>query len=113
MKSTSPVASRRGAAAAGEIARRSAGLSIVVLVLGAVLFGGAWAVGGDDAVSDNWVGATVMVALFAGLFGSFAALLTAVFAGLRREPWSRLWLPLTTFPAAVVIVGLLEVLVFE
>lgn len=112
MRNTS-IDSRRGAAGAGEMAGRLAALALVVLVLGAVLFGGAWAIGGDDAVSDNWVGFTVVVALFVGLFGSFAALVTAVYAGLRHEPWSRMWLPLATFPGVVVVVGLLEVLVFE
>ena len=113
MKDTSIDASRRGAVAAGEMARRLAGLALVVLVFGAVLFAGAWAIGGEGAVSDSWVGLTVVGALFVGLFGSFAALVTAVFAGARHEPWSRLWLPLTCFPVVVVIVGLLEALVFE
>ena len=113
MKDTSPDASRRGTAATGDMARRLAGLALVVLIFGAVLFAGAWTIGGEDAVSDNWVGVTVVAALFVRLFASFAALLTAVSAGLRHEPWSRVWLPLATFPAVVVIVGLLETLVFE
>jgi hypothetical protein len=95
------------------MARRQAGLVLVVLVFGAVLSAGAWLIGGEDAVFDNWVGVTVVVALFVGLFGSLAALVTAVFAGLRHEPWPRLWLPLLTFPSVVVVVGLLEALVFE
>ena len=90
-----------------ETARRTAALAIVVLVLGAGLFGGAWLIGGQDAVSDNWVGVTVVLALFLGLFGSFAAGIIAVSAGLRHEPWSQLWLPLATFPAVVTIVALL------
>jgi hypothetical protein len=43
-----------------------------VLVSGAVLFAGGWLIGGEDAVSDNWVGVTVVAALFVGLFASFA-----------------------------------------
>jgi hypothetical protein len=101
------------AAATTRFARQLAALSLAVLLTGAALFAGAWLVGGQDAVSDNWVGVSVVVALFAGLAGTFAALLTAVVAGLRSEPWRRLWLPLTAFPAVVVVVGLLEAFVFE
>ena len=95
------------------MARRLAVLALAVLVLAAVLFASAWAIGGDDAVSDNWVGVTVVTGLVVGLAGSLTALVTAVLAGLRHEPWSRLWLPLTTFPAVVVAVVLLEAFVFE
>ena len=90
-----------------------AGLALVVLGSAAVLFASAWALGGQDAVSDNWVGVTVVVALFVGLAVSFAAMAGAVFAGLRHKPWSRLWLPLATFPGVVVIIALLEAFVFE
>lgn len=113
MKRTPGVASRDGSAVAGAKARSLALLALVVLTSGAVLFAGAWLIGGEDAVSDNWVGVTTVMALFVGIFGSFAALVTAVFAGLRHEPWSRLRLPLATFPTVVVIVVLLEALVFE
>jgi hypothetical protein len=97
----------------GGTARRLASLSLVVLALGAVLFGTAWAIGGEDAVSDNWVGMSVVVALFTGLTGSFVALLLAAYAGMRHHRWSELLLPLVTFPAVVVAVALLEAFVFE
>jgi hypothetical protein len=97
----------------GEMARHLAGLALVVLVAAAVLLVSAWAIGGENAVSDNWVGVSVVVGLFTGLIGSLVALGAAVVAGLRHEPWSRLWLPLTTFPAVAVVVVLLEVLVIE
>ena len=113
MKGTSPVVSHRGAAPAGGSARHLAGLALVVLVLGAALFAGAWAIGGDDAVSDNWVGMTVVVTLFAGLIGTFAAFLMALHEGWRHRMWSDLWLPLTAFPAVVLVVALLEAFVFE
>lgn len=70
-------------------------------------------VGGEAAVSDKWVGVTVVAAHFVGLVGFFIALVTAVAAVLRHEPWARVWLPLLTFPVVVVVVGLLEALVFE
>lgn len=113
MKSASTTAWRHGADTAARLAHRLARLALLVLVGGAVLFAGAWATGGDAAVSDNWVGVTVGAALFAGLIGAFGALVTAVIAGLRHEPWDRLWLPLATLPAVLLVVGLLEAFVFE
>lgn len=97
----------------GRAARALAAGALVVLAAAAVLFGGAWAVGGDEAVSDNWVGMTVVVGLFTGLVGSLVAFVMAIGAGLRKEPWRQLWLPLVTFPGVVLTVGLLEAFVFE
>jgi hypothetical protein len=113
MEDTSGSHFHRDAGAAAGAAWQLAVVSLVVLVLGALLFGAAWAIGGEDAVSDNWVGMSVVVALFAGLVGSFVALLVAAYAGLRRHQWSDLWLPLVTFPAVVAAVVLLEAFVFE
>lgn len=97
----------------GRASRRWAVASLAVLLSGAVLFGAAWAVGGEDAVSDNWVGVTVALALLVGLIGSLAAFVAAVFAGVRHEPWARLWLPLAALPSVVVILALLETFVLE
>lgn len=104
---------RRDTRSAGGSAWRLAALSLMVLALAAVLFGAAWAIGGDDAVSDNWVGMTVVLGLFVGVTGAFVALVMALYAGLRREPWGTLWFPLTTFPAVVTVIVLLEAFVFE
>nr|WP_300051795.1 hypothetical protein [uncultured Nocardioides sp.] len=98
---------------AGRTAWRLAALSLMVLALGAVLLGTAWAFGGDEAISDNWVGMTVVLALFAGLSGSFVAEMMALWAGIRHERWATLWLPLAMFPAVVTVVALLEAFVFE
>ncbi len=97
----------------GGMARRLAGLSLAALALSAALLACAWAIGGEDAVSDNWVGMTVAVGFFSGLVGSLTALVVAVLAGLRHEPWSRLLLPLVTFPAVAAVVVLLEAFVLE
>lgn len=97
----------------GYMSRWLAAVSLAVLVLGALLFATAWLVGGEDATSDNWVGFTVVVALFTGLVGSLTAFVVAVFTGLRRHTWARLLLPLVTFPAVVLTVALLEAFVFE
>lgn len=103
----------RDVRSAGRTAWRLAALSLMVLALGAALFGAAWMAGGDEAVSDNWVGMTVLLALLAGLSGSLVGLVMALYAGMRREPWGTLWLPLTTFPAVVAVVVLLEAFVLE
>lgn len=113
MDGTSPLVPHRGAGSAVRSARRLAELALVVLVLGAVLFGGAWAIAGEDAVSDNWVGMTVVVALFVGIIGTFTAFLMGLYEGWRSRAWRQFWLPLTAFPAVVVVVGLLEAFVFE
>lgn len=113
MEETSGSHPRRDAGAAAGAAWQLTVVSLIVLVLGALLFMSAWAIGGDDAVSDNWVGMTVVVALFAGLLGSFVALLVAGYAGLRHHRWSELVLPLVTFPSVVAAVALLEAFVFE
>jgi len=102
-----------GGWAADRVARSLAVASLGVLLSGAVLLGAGWAVGGEDAVSDNWVGLLVAVALFAGLATSLAAFVTAVLAGVRHEPWASMWLALGTFPAVVVVLGLLEAFVLE
>jgi hypothetical protein len=90
-----------------------AGLSISVLTLGAVLFSGAWMVGGEDATADNWVGVTTVIALFGGLIGSLAAMVISLVVAVRHGMSSRLWLPLMTFPTVLVIVIALEAFVFE
>lgn len=113
MDETSGSHSRRGAGAAAGAAWQLEVVSLAVLTVGAGFFGAAWAIGGEDAVSENWVGMSVVVALFAGLTGSFVALLMAVYAGLRRHRWSELVLPLVTFPSVVAAVALLEAFVFE
>lgn len=100
-------------AARGHGARALAAGSLAVLAAAAALFAVAWAVGGDEAVSDNWVGIAVAVGLFAGLAGSSVAFFAAIVAGMRNEPWARLWLPLATLPGVVLAVGLLEAFVFE
>lgn len=103
-----------GALAPGGHAARVLALgSLAVLVAAAVLFGGVWAAFGEDAVSDNWVGLTVVLGLFVGLFGSLAAMLGALVAGLRHGEWAQLWLPLVTFPGVVAVVALMELFVFE
>jgi hypothetical protein len=98
--------------AAGERSERLALLPIAVLAFGAVLFASAWAIGGQDATSDNWVGLTTVIALFTGLIGALAALVMSVVDAAKHDLPPRL-LPLVTFPSILAIVVALEAFVFE
>lgn len=104
---------RRGGAEVGERSRWAAMVAIAVLAFGAVLFAGAWMLGGEDATADNRVGVTTVMALFVGLFGSLAAMLMSLVVAVRHGMSSRLWLPLVTFPTVLFIVVALEAFVFE
>ncbi|HXG75036.1 MAG TPA: hypothetical protein VNJ53_00550 [Gaiellaceae bacterium] len=77
------------------------------------LFGIAYAVGGEDATSDNWVGVLVALLGLGGLLGSAAAFVLAIVAtrehGLRRA----LWLPLALFPALALLLVLGEAFWWE
>ena len=86
---------------------------VVVVVVAYAIFAVAWAVGGQDAVSDNWVGILGGVALIGGLAFSFAAGVLAVVAKYRHEDWALLWLPLSVFPVLLVLVVLAETFLME
>jgi hypothetical protein len=85
----------------------------VVIAVSYAIFAVAWAVGGSDAVSDNWVGLLAAFALLGGLAASLAAFLLAVAAKVKHERWAILWLPLSLFPALLVVVVLVETLWME
>jgi hypothetical protein len=88
-------------------------LALAVLTSGAVLFASAWMIGGQDATADNWVGVSVVVALFAGLLMALVAMVMSLVVAVRHGTWSQLRLPLLTFPTVLVIVVALEAFVFE
>lgn len=105
---TGPPTSRRARWAFGLAAGAA-----VVIASAAALFGLAYAVGGSDAVEDNWVGALVALALYAGLLASLTAFVLAVAAKVGHEPWARLWLPLSVLPALLAFLVLGEALWWE
>lgn len=84
--------------------------ALVALVVPAAyaVFGVALAVGGEDAVSDTWVGYLAGIALIAGLVVSLAAFAMAVVVKVRHESRRLLWLPLTVFPVLLATVVLVE-----
>lgn len=99
-----------------RLARSSVTLAeIVAGVVGVsyAIFGVAYAVGGDDAISDNWVGYLGGVALVGGLAASLVAFVMAMVSKSRHEQWRLLWLPLSLFPALLAVVVLAEVFWME
>ena len=86
---------------------------VVGVVASYAVFAVAWVFGGQDAVSDNWVGLLAAVALVGGLAVSFAAAVLAVVARFRHEDWPLLWLPLSVFPVLLLLVVLAETFLLE
>jgi hypothetical protein len=117
----SPVRRRRpfpstGAVSHRRLSRWAVGISAVTAAAAAAsyaVFGVAYAVGGSDAIGDNWVGLLGAVALFGGLAASFLAFALAVVAKAKHDRWGLLWLPLGLFPTLLLIVGLVEALWME
>lgn len=92
-------------------ARWAVGLAAVVAVVVAVSYtivAVAYAVGGDKAISDNWVGFLGAFAILGGLATSLVAFVLAIVAKVKHERWALLWLPLCLFPALLVVVVLAE-----
>lgn len=99
-----------------SLARRAARLAAAATVaittaLGA--FGIAYAIGGTEATSDNWVGILVVALLFGGLLASLAAFSLAALARIQREGWAQLWFPLSVFPALLAFLALGEAFWWE
>lgn len=102
--------------ASSRLARLAVGLAAAVAVLivfSSAILTVAYASGGSDAISDNWVGFLGAVALLGGLFASFVAFVLAIAARVKHEQWRWLWLPLLVFPALLAFVVLGEALWWE
>ena len=100
-------------AEANGVARVAVGLVVfvvVVIVVTYAIFFDALAIGGDDAISDTWVGTQAGFSLLGGLVVSLVALVLAIVAKVRQERSKLLWLPLSVFPTLLVLVVLAEVL---
>ena len=85
----------------------------VFVVVAVAVFAIAYAIGGQDATSDNWVGALAVVGLVGGLLTSLGALVIAVAAWLSHERTRLLWFPLALFPALLAFVVLGEAFWWE
>jgi hypothetical protein len=85
----------------------------VVVVVAVAVFAIAYAVGGQDATSDNWVGVLAVLGVVGGLLVSFGAFVTATVAWLSHERSRMLWLPLLLFPTLLAFVVLGEAFWWE
>lgn len=100
----------------GRLSRWAVRLSAVTAAAVAASYaalGVAYAVGGSDAIEDNWVGLLGAVAMLGGLAASFLAFALAVVAKAKHDRSTLLWLPLGLFPTLLLIVALAEALWFE
>jgi len=97
----------------GRWAVRLAGGTLAVLVPAYAIFGVALATGGQDAISDNWVGALGAVTLLGGLAVSFAAFLMALTTRMRHREVKLLWVPLVLFPSLALVVAAAELFWME
>lgn len=98
------------------IARWAVGIAVVVAVVVAVsytIFAVAYSVGGNAAISDNWVGFLGAFAMLGGLAASLVAFVLAIVAKVKHERWRLLWLPLSVFPALLAIVVIAEAFFME
>lgn len=105
-----------GTSESSGVARVAVALAASVVVVVAVsytIFFVALGTGGDDAVSDTFVGAQAGFSLLGGLAVSLVAMVLAIVARVRHDRWRPLWLPLSVFPTLLVLVVLAEVFVME
>jgi len=96
-----------------DVARAPAGLAalVVVVVVSYTILFIALAAGGDDAISDNWVGALAGVLVLGGAVASLVALVVAIVARSVQERWALLGLARSVLPILLVPVVLGEVIV--
>lgn len=90
-----------------------AAVAAVLVLLGVVVFAVGYAVGGDEGVSDNWVGMLTVFSVLSGLLASFIAFVVAVVTRLRHRSVPGLWLPLTVFPVVIAFIVLGEAFWWE
>jgi uncharacterized membrane protein HdeD (DUF308 family) len=108
-----PVSSRTSVPAGRDRAHTHLAWWVVVILVSAVIFAVAYAVGGPGATEDNWVGFLGVVSLLGGLVASLAAFALALAAKIKHEQWALLWLPLLLFPALLAFVVLGELFWWE
>lgn len=90
-----------------------AAVVVGVVSVAYTIFGVAWAVGGESAVSDTFIGYLAGFAMLGGLVASLVAFVMAAVAKARHEARALLWLPLTVFPVLLAVVVLVEALWME
>jgi hypothetical protein len=90
-----------------------AGAVVAVLGVSYSIFGLTWAFGGEDAVSDTFVGYLAGFTLVGGMLAALVAFVMAIVAHVKHQRWTLLSLPMVLLPALIVIVALVEALWME
>lgn len=104
------------AATPGRLARWAIGFGGAAIALTALAIGTyavGYAVGGEDAVSDTWVGMLSAGSYFGAVGMSLAAFVLGVTAKVKHDHSPLLWLPLAVLPALVAFVVLGEAFWWE
>lgn len=86
-------------------------VGLTALALGT--YGVGYAVGGEDAVSDNWVGMLSAGSYLGAVGMSLVAFVLGVTAKVKHDHSPLLWLPLAVLPALVTFVVLGEAFWWE
>ena len=100
----------------GRLGRWAVGLAAAfgtMFTAGVAAIAIAYAAGVSSAVEDTLLGGVLFALAAAGLVGAFAGFVAAIVARVGHERRTLLWLPLSTFPAIVLIVVLGEALWWE
>lgn len=100
-----------GRLASWAIGLGGAAIGLTALAIGTYAVG--YAVGGEDAVSDNWVGWLSAGSYFGAVGTSLAAFVLGVTAKVKHDRSPLLWLPLAVLPALVTFVVLGEAFWWE
>lgn len=92
---------------------RLAAVSGGVFALSGAAVAVAYAVGGEGAVEDTWLGSALGLVAVVAFTGSLTAFVWALVDGVRYDRVATLWLPLSVFPACVLFLALGEILWWE
>ena len=103
----------RGPSGLGRRAVILATIVLSVIAVSTAIFAAAYVAGGDDAISDNWVGYLAGTAWLGGLGVSLVAFVMAIVAKVRHTGQVRLWFPLALFPTLTTAMVLIEWLWME
>ncbi len=114
--STRHIARPDGSGAPSVLSRQAVRLALLglsVMVAAGGLFAVAYAIGGADATSDNWVGILVVLLGAVGFLSALAAFVQAVRGWMAGARWSVLWPALTVMPLALTFLVLGEAFWWE
>lgn len=88
-------------------------LSCAALAISYSIFFVAWAVNGEDGVSDNWVGFLAAYTLLGSIALTLISFVVGLFLWRRHNQHPLLWLTIYLFPTLAVVTLLVEFFVIE